>query len=125
MNRLVLRKPGRRLGCCLRKQGNQRILRGNRAGVCGETAGFGGNYARLVACGTVDTLGVMQKQRLKFLYPNVSLSRYVGELLQKNMHEAREYEAAMKFVLSRKPLMLRPGERFLTRAEIYDRKRFR
>ena len=76
MNRLVLRKPGRRLGCCLRKQGNQRILRGNRAGVCEETAGFGGNYARLTACGTVDTLGVMQKQRLKFLYPDSLTSAF-------------------------------------------------
>ena len=74
MNRLVLRKPGRRLGCCLRKQENQRILRGNRAGVCGETAWFGGNYARLTACGTADTLGVMQKQHLKFLYSKCYLA---------------------------------------------------
>ena len=45
---------------------------GKRLGL--EEITRGGNYARLTACGTVDILGVMQKQRLKFRF----LSRICG-----------------------------------------------
>ncbi len=57
---------------------------------------------------------------------NVSLSRYIGELLQRHMREAREYEVAMKRYFAQKPVMLRgPGERYPTRDESHDPTRFR
>lgn len=53
---------------------------------------------------------------------NMSVSRYVGELLRERMRGSREYEEAMrrffanKFVIRRKP-----GERYPTREELHDR----
>ncbi|HLB14395.1 MAG TPA: CopG family transcriptional regulator [Burkholderiales bacterium] len=53
---------------------------------------------------------------------NVSLSRYVGELLRQHMRESREYEEAMRRFLDRKPVKLKhSGERYPTREELYDR----
>ena len=53
---------------------------------------------------------------------NVSLSRYVGELLRQSMRESREYEEAMRRFLDRKPVRLkRSGEHYPTREELYDR----
>ena len=50
---------------------------------------------------------------------NMSLSRYIGELLQERMRRSREYEAAYRSFLAEKPLRLR-GRR-LTREEVNDR----
>ena len=53
---------------------------------------------------------------------NVSLSRYVGELLRQHMRESREYEEAMRRFLDRKPVKLkRSRDRYPTREELYDR----
>ena len=56
----------------------------------------------------------------------MSLSRMVGEMLQRQMHESREYEDAMQRFLARKPKKLsRPGTRYPRREELYDRGRLR
>ncbi len=53
---------------------------------------------------------------------NMSLSRYVGELLR----ESREYEESMRRFLAQKPVKLKkPGGRFPTRDEAHDRTRLR
>ena len=53
---------------------------------------------------------------------NVSLSRFLGELLYKTMREAREYETAMQRYLDKKPVALkRPGTRYPTREEVHER----
>ena len=53
---------------------------------------------------------------------NLSMSRFVGELLQQQMRESREYEVAMRRFLSRRPVRLkREGERYPNREEIHDR----
>ena len=56
----------------------------------------------------------------------VSLSRYVGELLEKSMRESREYERAMRRFFAQKPRPLKkPGQRYPRREELYDRDRLR
>ena len=53
---------------------------------------------------------------------NKSVSRLVGEMLQKHMHESREYDEAMQHWLTRKPYKFaRPGGRNPTREELHDR----
>ncbi|MCX7160398.1 MAG: hypothetical protein NT176_15030 [Proteobacteria bacterium] len=57
---------------------------------------------------------------------NVSLSRYLGELLHERMSESREYEESMRSFLAQKPVRLKkPGESYLTRDEAHDRTRLR
>jgi len=57
---------------------------------------------------------------------NVSLSRYVGELLHERMRESREYEESMRRFLAQEPVRLKkPGERYLTRDEAHERTRIR
>jgi hypothetical protein len=52
----------------------------------------------------------------------ISLSRYVGDVLRKQLPKAQAYEQAMNSYLSRKPWpMSKPGEKLPTRDEIYDR----
>ena len=53
---------------------------------------------------------------------NMSLSRYVRELLRERMLRSREYEEAMKRFFAQKPIRLkRPGQRYLTRQQANDR----
>lgn len=50
---------------------------------------------------------------------NMSLSRYVGELLRERMRRSREYEAAYKAWRDEKPMMLKgPDTRYPTREEL-------
>lgn len=57
---------------------------------------------------------------------NVSVSRLLGEMLRERMHEAREYDEAMRRFLSRQPARLkRPGERYPTRDDVHERSRLR
>lgn len=57
---------------------------------------------------------------------NISLSRFVGELLEKTMRESREYERAMRQYLAREPAPLkRGGSRYPSREKLYDRGRLR
>jgi hypothetical protein len=51
----------------------------------------------------------------------MSLSRFVGELLERTMRESREYEQAMRRYLSKRPTKLtKRGARYPTRAELYE-----
>lgn len=57
---------------------------------------------------------------------NMSLSRFIGEVLNQKMGEARDYDRAMRRFLARKPGRLRnPGERLPTREEVNDRRGLR
>src|SRR5688572_18000342 len=64
--------------------------------------------------------------RVKAAEQNMSVSRFVGELLQQQMKERIEYQHAMERFLAKPPLKLRdPGEPLPKRAELYDRPRIR
>ena len=53
---------------------------------------------------------------------NLSVSRFVGEVLRGYMRESRMYEAAMKRFLSHGSFRLSgPPQRYLKRQELYDR----
>ena len=54
---------------------------------------------------------------------NVSLSRFVGELLRERMRQSREYEEAMRGALAEKPLKLKGT--YPKRAELHERSDFR
>jgi hypothetical protein len=54
---------------------------------------------------------------------NMSLSRFVGEMLRDRMRHSREYETAMRMALAEKPIKFEG--RYLTREELYDRSRLR
>lgn len=54
---------------------------------------------------------------------NMSLSRFVGELLRNRMRHSREYEQAMRAALAEKPIALEGP--YLKREELYDRPRLR
>jgi hypothetical protein len=57
--------------------------------------------------------------RLHAARRNVSLSRFVGELLRERMRQSREYEEAMRGSLAEKPLRMK-GE-YPKRSELYER----
>jgi plasmid stability protein len=62
------------------------------------------------------------RARVKAAEQNMSLSRYIGEVLRQHTRGDDEYERAMRRALAWKPFVGRkPGERYLTREEIYDR----
>jgi len=52
---------------------------------------------------------------------NMSLSRYVGEMLHDKMRHSREYEKAMRAALAQKPMKFEGP--YLTREELYARPR--
>ena len=52
---------------------------------------------------------------------NMSLSRYVGEMLHDKMRHSREYEKAMRAALAQKPMKFEGP--CLTREELYARPR--
>lgn len=57
---------------------------------------------------------------------DISLSRFVGEVLQQNMRQAREYERAMHRFLEAEPVELKgASEPYPRREELYDRGRLR
>jgi hypothetical protein len=57
---------------------------------------------------------------------DMSLSRFVGELLERTMRESREYRRAMHSYLSRQPARLKKsGARYPRREELYDRRSLR
>ena len=56
----------------------------------------------------------------------MSLSRYVGTLLERNMRQSREYERAMRRYLEKEPRKLRKrGVPYPSREELHDRDRLR
>ena len=53
---------------------------------------------------------------------DMSLSRFVGELLRRQMRDSRDYQEAMqRYLGSKLVIRLQPGERLPTREEIHDR----
>lgn len=57
---------------------------------------------------------------------DMSVSRFVGELLRERMRDARAYDDAMRRYLARPPFRLKgPAERLPARAELHDRARLR
>jgi hypothetical protein len=53
---------------------------------------------------------------------NMSLSRFVGEVLHQRMRESAEYERSMQRYLARKPVRLRKrGARYPRRDELHER----
>lgn len=57
---------------------------------------------------------------------NLSLSRYIGELLEQTMSQSREYDRAMRRYLGRKPVLLKkPGTHYPSRGELHERGRLR
>ena len=57
---------------------------------------------------------------------DMSLSRFIGELLEQTMRESRDYRRAMRSYLSRQPARLKKdGARYPRRDELYDRNRLR
>ena len=57
---------------------------------------------------------------------NTSVSRMVGEMLQKQMLDGHKYTDAMGRFLARKPVRLKhAGKRYATRDEVHDRDRLR
>lgn len=54
---------------------------------------------------------------------NMSLSRFIGNLLRQEMRESREYQEAMNSYLSRGPFkeLKGPVERYPMREELHDR----
>jgi len=57
----------------------------------------------------------------------LSVSRFVGEVLQERMRESREYERAMRAFLAREPTRLRRRRAggYPSRKELHDRARLR
>ena len=57
---------------------------------------------------------------------DMSLSRFVGQLIHDQMRHSWEYEKAMRRALARKPLDLKgPWKPYPKREELYDRPIFR
>jgi hypothetical protein len=53
---------------------------------------------------------------------NMSLSRFLGDLLHRTMGESQEYEVAMARFLAMKPMLLSDGNTpYPKREELYDR----
>jgi plasmid stability protein len=64
-----------------------------------------------------------RRARVRAAERNMSVSRYVGELLRKDIRESREYEEAMRGYLSRGPYkeLTGPPQRYATREELHER----
>jgi hypothetical protein len=57
---------------------------------------------------------------------NTSVSRMVGEMLQREMQDGRRYDEAMRSFLGKAPVRLtRAGKRYPARDELHDRDHIR
>ena len=62
------------------------------------------------------------KARVRAAQRNVSLSRFVGELLRRDLRHDDEYEAAYRTWRAAKPFSLKGGaQRYPKREELHDR----
>ena len=62
------------------------------------------------------------RARVQAAERNMSVSRYIGEVLREHMGTDDEYEASMRRFLAAKPFPLKgPPQRYPTREELYDR----
>jgi hypothetical protein len=59
------------------------------------------------------------RARVRAAERNMSLSRFIGELLREHLRQAREYEAAYRAWRAEKPLKLKGAHP--KREELYDR----
>jgi len=64
-----------------------------------------------------------RRVRVRAAEQDMSVSRYVGELVQRDLRHSREYEEAMQRYLSRGPFKELTGspQRYPTRDEVHDR----
>jgi hypothetical protein len=65
--------------------------------------------------------GVAQWARIWAARHNTSVSRLLGEMLEKRMIEEEGFEAARKRYLSRKPVALKRSGKYPSRKEIHER----
>jgi hypothetical protein len=62
------------------------------------------------------------RARVQAAERNMSLSRYIGEVLREQMRNSDDYEAAYRAWRAEKPFPLKgPAERYPKREELYDR----
>ncbi len=61
--------------------------------------------------------------RVRAAERDMSVSRYIGELLRKDIRESDSYQEAMRSYLSRGPFkeLTGPPQRYTTREELHDR----
>jgi hypothetical protein len=62
--------------------------------------------------------------RIEAARNDTSVSRFLANILKERMRQNREYDAAKRRALARKPFLKSDG-RYLTREEVHDRARFR
>lgn len=64
-----------------------------------------------------------RRVRVRAAERDMSLSRYIGELVQRDIRHSREYEEAMRRYLSRGPFeqLIGSPQRYPTRDELHDR----
>ena len=63
-----------------------------------------------------------RRARVRAAERNLSVSRYLGELVRKDIRDSSEYQDAMKRYFSSNLVIRRqPGERHPTREELHDR----
>jgi hypothetical protein len=64
-----------------------------------------------------------RRARVRAAERDMSLSRYMGELVEKDIRHSREYEEAMQRYLSRGPFkeLIGSPQRYPTRDELHDR----
>jgi len=66
--------------------------------------------------------GAFAWARVQAAERDMSLSRFVGEMIHKQMRHSREYEEAMRAALAEKPLDLKgPWKPYPKRDDLYDR----
>jgi plasmid stability protein len=64
--------------------------------------------------------------RIKAAEHEMSVSRYVGQMLREKMRGEAEYEKAMQYFLSRKPSNLkRPKDKYPSRDKLHERENLR
>lgn len=62
------------------------------------------------------------RARVQAAERNMSLSRYIGEVVRKELRHANEYEAAYRAWRARKPFPLKgPPQPYPKREDLYDR----
>jgi hypothetical protein len=63
--------------------------------------------------------------RIRAAHENTSVSKLVGEMLKKEMQQARNYERAMNRYVSRKPKRLSKSGKYPDRESLHDRENLR
>jgi len=61
------------------------------------------------------------KARVRAAERNLSLSRYIGELLKRELRHGDEYESAYRTWRAARPFALKGGERYPNREELHER----